>query len=52
MQEWVDFSTKTVMRTIHKVSAFRFLSESRQIYKDVTIHRDNFSAVQEYWNQS
>jgi cytochrome P450 len=31
------------MRTIHKVSAFRFLSRSRQIYKDpLPFHRDNF----------
>ncbi|BAO55137.1 cytochrome P450 [Nonlabens marinus] len=31
------------MRTIHKVSAFRFLSRSRQIYKDpLPFHRENF----------
>jgi len=31
------------MRSIHKVSAFRFLSRSRQIYKDpLPFHRENF----------
>jgi len=31
------------MRTIHKVSAFRFLSRSRAIYKDpLPFHRENF----------